>query len=280
MNLYPAASYLRHIFAARSTAGYGVHSPFMFDFLRNVIRGKTGTGIIRSVEGLRRDMLHDDRIIHMMDLGTGEDRDRRIKDIAGRDSLPPRYVSLLARMVSELRIKNYELIVADHDAKDIEQRGTGESGIILELGTSLGISTLALSLAAPETRVVTVEGCPQLADSAKENLDRLGSGNALVLNLEFDDALEKLRIEKTRLSFVFIDGNHIGEAMTHYVHTLRDMGGEMIIVADDIHLSSDMYRAWCSLAASDMAPVTLETFRFGVIFFLKKMTPGRYRIRY
>lgn len=280
MNLYPASSFMRHIFTARSTAGYGVHSPFMFDFLRNVIRGKSDTGIIRPVKELRREMLHDDRIIHMMDLGTGVDRDRKIRDFAGRDSLPLRYVSLLTRMVNELRIKNYELRAADHDVKDIEQGGNGDSGIILELGTSLGISTLAMSLAAPETRVVTVEGCPQLADVAKQNLDRHGAGNAQVLNMEFDDALERLRKENTKVSFVFIDGNHRGEALKNYVHAISEMGEEMIIVADDIHLNGDMYRAWCSISAPGMAPVTLETFRLGVIFFLKKMTPGRYRIRY
>ena len=155
-----------------------------------------------------------------------------------------------------------------------------EDGIILELGTSLGISTLAMSLAAPETMVVSVEGCPQLADVAKENLKRHGAGNALVLNMEFDDALEKLREEKTKVTFAFIDGNHRGEALKHYIRTIKDMGEEMIIVADDIHLNRDMSRAWRCLTQSGTAPATLETFHFGMIFFRNKMTPGRYRIRY
>ena len=324
MNLYPVASYLRHVFTARSTAGYGVHSPFMFDFLRSVVRVKTSAGILVSVEGLRHEMLHDDRIIYMMDLGTGVDRERKIRDIAGRDSLPVRYVSLLARIVHgmgygvsasgrtgggighERTDVTQSREAGEHGTRGKEQGAPGredkpaggqegwpgagcveqdkgyteEDGIILELGTSLGISTLAMSLAAPETMVVSVEGCPQLADVAKENLKRHGAGNALVLNMEFDDALEKLREEKTKVTFAFIDGNHRGEALKHYIRTIKDMGEEMIIVADDIHLNRDMSRAWRCLTQSGTAPATLETFHFGMIFFLNKMTPGRYRIRY
>jgi precorrin-6B methylase 2 len=376
MNLYPAASYLRHLFTARSTAGYGVHSPFMFEFLGRVIRGKTDLNIFRSVEALRREMLDDKRVISITDMGTGPSGKKRparmISEIAATAALPAREAGLLARTVREIRIKNYELRNGEqegghgagsmghgaregralrndpvghfsegaclqgrqgasglghdgsattgpvkresreHGARGMEpgekrrmrgvsdesrkagehgewskeliardqEIGNGDSGIILELGTSLGISTLALALAAEKIKVVSVEGCPALAAVARENLDRHGAGNVQVLNMEFDDALIKLREEKIKVTFAFIDGNHRGEALKHYIRTIKEMGEEMIIVADDIHLNRDMYRAWRCLTQSGTAPATLETFHFGMIFFLNKMTPGRYRIRY
>jgi precorrin-6B methylase 2 len=352
MNLYPAASYLRHLFTARSTAGYGVHSPFMFEFLGKVIRGKTDLNIFRSVEALRREMLDDKRVISITDMGTGPSGKRRparmISEIAATAALPAREAGLLARTVKELRIKNYELKIGEQEGVSDESRKAGghgaregralrndpvghfsegaclqgrqvasgkghdgsaatspvkrdswekgegskeliaggqeigneDSGIILELGTSLGISTLALALAAEKIKVVSVEGCPALAAVARENLDRHGAGNVQVLNMAFDDALIKLREEKTKVTFAFIDGNHRGEALKHYIRTIKEMGEEMIIVADDIHLNRDMYRAWRCLTQSGTAPATLETFHFGMIFFLNKMTPGRYRIRY
>jgi hypothetical protein len=237
-----------------------------------VVRGKTDESIAGAVEDLRREMLLDKRIINVTDLGTGRagESRRKICDIAARAALPRRYALLLARMVQNQR----------HGAWGMEH-GAGEGeGIILELGTSLGISALAMALAAPEKRLVTVEGCPALAATAAENLRRHGAGNAEVLNMEFSAALDKLKKERTVISFAFIDGNHKGAALKEYVSEIRKMGKEMIIVADDINLSHDMYRGWRSIAASDYAGTTMEMFRFAVIFRLNNITPGHYLVRY
>lgn len=165
---------------------------------------------------------------------------------------------------------------------------------ILELGTSLGISTLALALAAPDRRVITVEGCPELAAIARENLRRHGASNTEVLNMEFSQALSYLRERGIKVGMAFIDGNHRGRALINYTQLIREMGDEMIIVADDVHLNSDMTGAWKSLCKGQNAPrppvspgelpgkrqASLETFRLGILFCLRNLTPGRYRIRY
>jgi precorrin-6B methylase 2 len=166
--------------------------------------------------------------------------------------------------------------------------------VILELGTSLGISTLALAMAAPDRRVITVEGCPELAAIARENLRRHGASNTEVLNMEFSQALSYLKERGTQVGMVFIDGNHRGAALTEYVSTVRELGEEMIIVADDIHMNRDMITAWKSLYEGQHAPrkagntgeharqrqASLETSRLGILFCLRNLTPGHYRIRY
>jgi predicted O-methyltransferase YrrM len=182
--------------------------------------------------------------------------------------------------------------------------------VILELGTSLGISTLALALAAPDRRVISVEGSPELAAIAGENLRKHGARNAEVLCMEFFEALSHLISLGTDVEMAFIDGNHRGAALAYYVKTIRKMGEEMIIVADDIRMNSDMSTMWQILSGdqqtrTDMrsqtlrasttgtngdsetlqginfqpAPVSVETFRFGMLFFLRNITPGHYRVR-
>ncbi len=278
MNLYPAKAFLRHLLTARSTAGHGVHSPFVFDFLTRVVKGKGDPQIIFEVERLRMEMLVDRRTVRVTDLGAGsavhKGEERRVSEIAATAALPARQAALLSRIAGSLRDRSQRMAETmvksgtangHHDmyrmppplpAMDHEEAGqetwtkapgTGGQGIILELGTSLGISTLALALAAPERRVVTVEGCPALAAIARENLRNHGAANAEVLNMEFSSALDLLRKEGTEVSLAFIDGNHRGEALKQYVRTIRAMGEEMIIVADDIHMNREMYSAWCSL---------------------------------
>lgn len=266
MNLYPAAAFARHLLTSRSTAGHGVHSPYAFDFLNRVVRGETDEKVAGSVEELRREMLQDRRIINVTDLGAGAGREgrRRIRNIAGTASLPQKYALLLARMVQGSGFR-------------VQREG---DGIILELGTSLGISTLAMALAAPGMRVVTVEGCPALAAIASENLVRHGALNTEVLNMEFSTALDKLAEEHINISFAFIDGNHRGTALKEYFSEIMQMGDEMIIVADDINYSADMYRGWKLTASSGYAGTTMEMFRLGIVFRLNNITPGHYLIRY
>jgi predicted O-methyltransferase YrrM len=278
MNLYPAAAYLRHLLTARSTAGHGVHSPYVFDFLTTVVRNKTDDKIARSVESLRREMLTDRRRIRVTDLGAGSmtktGEERCVAEIARTTALPKREAGLLARMVQGTGYRA--------QGKQLRAQGAGhrENEIILELGTSLGISTLAMALAAPERRVVTVEGCPALAEIARENLKRHGASNAVVLNMEFSAALESLKEEGLNVCCAFIDGNHRGTALTEYVRKIACMGEDMIIAADDIHLTKEMHLAWKSLTSSGLSQATMETLRLGIIFRIHSITPGRYRIRY
>jgi precorrin-6B methylase 2 len=296
MNLYQAAAYARHLLIARSTEGYGVHSPYAFDFLNSVVKSRTDEKIVKAFKGLRREMLHDERIITVTDMGAGSARkkERKISDIAGRAALPCKYALLLSRMVqgAGCRVQGTGFSVQgsafnvqgkEHGAWGMEQRARGKvkgDGIILEFGTSLGLSALAMALAAPDRRVVTVEGCPALAAIASENLKRYGAYNAEVLNMEFSAALDKLEKENIKIVFAFIDGNHKGAALMEYVSGIMKMGDEVIITSDDIHHSKDMFHAWRTIISSDSAATTMEIFRFGIIFRLHSLTPAHYRIRY
>jgi predicted O-methyltransferase YrrM len=337
MNLYPVTATIRHLLTSRSTAGYGVHSPFVYDFLTTVVRGKTDPRILEEVESLRREMLASSKTVRVTDLGRGSvvsrGVERKISAIASAASLPRGQAALLARVAQGVvrRTEDSEQIrpnkrSADENAGpgsyDSTMKGQGSDHevpvagssisesrqnsfnqeelsqegqmisihpddrsrpdgrkIIIELGTSLGISTLALALALPDHEIVTVEGCPSLAAIARENLQRHGAGNVEVVNAEFSAALSQLRQEDAMISFAFIDGNHRGSALIQYLCDIEQMGEEMIIVADDIHLNRDMCRSWRSHLTELKSSAAMETFRFGIIFRLRSITPGCYRIR-
>jgi len=137
-----------------------------------------------------------------------------------------------------------------------DETGRDNQPVILELGTSLGISTLALALGAPQSKVISVEGCPVLAAIARDNLRRHGALNAEVICMEFGKALTELYEMGVKVALAFVDGNHRGAAMTEYVRKIRQMGEEMIIVADDIHMNRDMIKAWRSIVSgSSTSPV-------------------------
>ena len=342
MNLHAAGAYVLHLLKSRGTAGHGLHSPFMFSFVTEVIGGRRDSHICDEIENLRHEMMAERRRVRVHDLGAGSavisGEERSVRQIASAAALPARNAALLARIAGNLdhilsRDAGQEAGM-NGDADTILLRDTGQPGgksceadpvlsrdagqegrmrgdadpeitadaspgrqgaepipenrqgkpVILELGTSLGISTLALALGAPHRRVITVEGCPELAAIARDNLQRHGAINTEVICGEFSDALSLLRKRDTKIGMAFIDGNHRGPALAGYVKKIREMGDEMIIVADDIRLNREMIRAWELLTADTTAALnataSLETFRFGILFFLPNLTPGRYRIRY
>ena len=342
MNLHAAGAYVLHLLKSRGTAGHGLHSPFMFSFVTEVIGGRRDSHICDEIENLRHEMMAERRRVRVHDLGAGSavirGEERSVRQIASAAALPARNAALLARIAGNLdhilsRDAGQEagmngdadpVLLRDTgqpggkscDADPVLSRDAGQEGrmrgdadpeitadaspgrqgaepipenrqgkpVILELGTSLGISTLALALGAPHRRVITVEGCPELAAIARDNLQRHGAINTEVICGEFSDALSLLRKRDTKIGMAFIDGNHRGPALAGYVKKIREMGDEMIIVADDIRLNREMIRAWELLTADTTAALnataSLETFRFGILFFLPNLTPGRYRIRY
>ena len=71
MNLHTASAYAMLLLTARSTAGHGVHSPFMFRFITEVIGVRGDIAIMREVESLRREMLSDTRVVMVTYLGAG-----------------------------------------------------------------------------------------------------------------------------------------------------------------------------------------------------------------
>lgn len=266
MSLYHLAAMLRHTITSRSSAGHGVHSPFVYEFLTKVVRGKSLPATLSMVESLRKSMLTDSRTVQVTDFGTGGRKaaKRTVHDIAARASVSPRQAALLARMVAA---ECYDSTLAD--------------GVILELGTSLGISTVCLAMAAPRNHVITVEGCPVISGIATENFRNLKINNVQLLNEEFSEALNQLKRKGVRVRYAFIDGNHTGEALVKYFSYIIGLAADnLTIVSDDIHLNKSMYKGWKEICSDDQTEVSLEMFRFGLVFRKKALTPGKYKIRH
>ena len=121
-----------------------MHSPFVFDFILHVLNNKSGYYPPPSFAALREKMLRDNRVLQVQDLGAGSrsgDRSqRRISSIAANAVKPKKYGELLYRLVKHYQPKT-----------------------IVELGTSLGITTSYLATANSNADVHTIEGSPAIA---------------------------------------------------------------------------------------------------------------------
>jgi predicted O-methyltransferase YrrM len=262
MFFFRISRYLKYLLFSRHRNGHGIHSPFVFDLISRIFRNKINPGIVSMVEGIRVKNISDKRIINVLDLGAGSDmmksNSRKVSQIARYSAVPAKYGVLLSNLAAEFG-----------------------KPVIIEFGTSFGISTMYLALADPSNHVCTLEGCRETTEIAAENFRAAGIGNVRLMNGAFDDLLPVLENEGIRPGLVFIDGNHRKEPLLRYFSRMAGMSSERtVIIIDDIHYSSEMEEAWKEIKKYDNVSVTIDLFRMGLVFFRKGMSHFDYVVRY
>lgn len=243
-----AGKYLLYYFAASNGKGHGIHSPFVYDFIRHVLNDTTRYGAYAQVEALRSRLRKDNRLLTIEDLGAGSgfhNRERRIADIVRHAAKPPKLAQLLFRIVRYYRSQS-----------------------IMELGTSAGLTTAYLAMANKNAAVLSIEGAAQVAELAKKNLENLQIQNIRVVTGNFDLVLPQVLSEGVRPDLVFVDGNHRKAPTLQYFNLLlNSINSSSILIFDDIHWSKEMEEAWESVRAHPKVLLTIDLFFMGLVFF-------------
>jgi len=244
-----ALKYLNYQVTAANGKGHGIHSPFVFDFITNVLNDRTEYEDYNTVEKLRKKLLNDQTILTIEDHGAGSSssgsRERSVSSIVRHAVKSKKYAQLLYRIV-----KYYH----PHS--------------VVELGTSLGITTSYLALARPGGNVFTLEGAREIAAIATKNFETLEVKNARLIEGNFDYTLPSVLYHLTSVDLAFIDGNHRREPTENYFHWLLEKSNSnSIFIFDDIHWSKGMERAWEHIIAHPVVQCSIDLFFIGIIFF-------------
>jgi predicted O-methyltransferase YrrM len=255
--------YLSFYLTASNKKGHGIHSPFIFDFIIKVLNDNTAYPEYERVEKLRDVLLRDENVLSVDDFGAGSAKDktatRTISSIARNAAKPPKFGQLLYRMVKYYKPHN-----------------------IVELGTSLGLSTSYLALAAPGANIVTMEGSPSVAARARQNFDRLNFQNITIIEGNFDQTLGSVLNRSSHLDFVFVDGNHRREPTERYFKQLLPTAhNNSILIFDDIHWSREMEQAWETIVENSTVRCSIDLFFAGILFFRQEFREKQhFKIRF
>jgi len=254
---------LHHFLNARFWRGHGVHSPFVYHIVRHVISGRHNDQDIRKAAALyRHSLLADKTAIVVGSIGAiiRPPRQRTVSDIARQTSTSEKYGRLLARLACEMK----------PDA-------------ILELGTSVGVSTAYLALARPEAKIFTIEGLDAIAYVARQHLSEAGLSNVNVVCGDIDDNLRATisSLPDGKVEFAFIDANHSLEATTRYFEMIAAHHADTcLIIFDDIFWSDGMTDAWHNIIKDPRVMTTIELPRMGLAFFRPGCQKEHYVVRW
>ena len=243
--LYQSFSYIRHILIARNTLGYGIHSPFLYDLVHFVMYDNNAYYCYAPIERERIRLLHTNKVIKTEDYGTGESGKKKICSIAEK--------SLKSRQEAQMMFRITNAIKPQY---------------VIELGTSLGITTAYLAKAAQKGRVITIEGSPNIAKEAEKTFQNLHIDNITQITGNIDEKLpETLQGEKT-IDMAFIDANHRKKPTLRYFRQIAEhCTDNSIIIIDDIHSSREMSEAWTEIQKEDRVTACLDCFSMGIVFF-------------
>lgn len=240
------------LFFFRATTAYRVHSPFVFEFVKNVLEDKRTFYSFGAIESIRRKLLTNKERIEVTDFGAGsqviKSRVRQIKNMAKSSLTPAYYCQILFRLIHHYKPKT-----------------------ILELGTSFGISTLYQAIPDGNAKVITLEGCPHVAKIAQQHFKAMEAKNIRLINGPFDEVLDQALADIEKLDYVFIDGNHRqAPTLRYFEKCLKHAHNESIFIFHDIHWTEDMEAAWKIIQQHERVRLTVDLFFMGIVFFRKE----------
>ncbi len=240
-------SYIKFLWNSKNE--HGVHSPFVFDLITNCFYDTKKFSEYSILKNYRNSLLQSKSTIEVTDFGAGsrvfKSNTRAINQIARNAGISKKRAELLFRITYYFQPES-----------------------ILEIGTSLGLATSALSLGNVKSKITTIEGCPNTLHVAQKQFEEFGFNNITSINTEFSSYLKNYQLSIINYQLIYFDGNHSKQATLDYFELLLPTTtNESVWIFDDIHWSKGMEAAWEIIKSHPNVTVSIDTFQWGLVFF-------------
>lgn len=230
---------------------YNVHSPFVYDFILDVMDTTKEYYIYPHLEHQRKILLANHEEIDFVDFGAGHnDGKRKVSEIAKSSLSPINQCRLLFNLINKYK--------PTHS---------------IELGTSLGLSTLYMAATAESNIIHTIEGNPESASLASDLFKKMKATNIKPYSGAFEDHLTGILSQIPTLDFAFIDGNHAKDPTLTYFKLFKEKSNSnTILIFDDIYWSKGMTEAWETIKKDKAVSLTIDLYEIGIVFFNKNLS--------
>ena len=251
---YRTISWFKYMLKARHSGGHGIHSPFLFRLITDVIEDKKqlpDIQLIRNIEKVVLKMLKkpfDKDLVTAFQL-TGDEAIPSKKWFKKID-IPLPYAKVIFRL-----IKNFQPTE------------------IAFIGPTLGITIAVVASASPESTISYLFELPFIYELIRKNLDEKNFGRI--------DYCEDDRLPDRQYDFIIVNYPDNQELTNRYVrYVLEDDSDGKVLIIRGIHSSREMKVLWEKLQSSQQVNVTLDLFEIGIVFIRKASQKENFVLRY
>ncbi len=241
---------------------HSIHSPFVYDFIENVLRDKKHHADYKLVNDVRKRSFTNSNVIETVDFGAAAGNKKfltyriAVNKLAKRRANKKKVYYLLNKISRYFKPKQ-----------------------MLELGTSVGIASAALALGNPKGHLVTIEGCASVASVAESNFNRFELGNIEQVIGNFDHTLPLALEKMKKLDLLFVDGNHRKKpTLKYFQKCLPKAGEDSVFIFGDIHWSEEMEQAWELIRNDERVSLSLDLYHVGLVFFKQGMSKQHFTL--
>ncbi|NLP57912.1 O-methyltransferase [Lutibacter sp. B1] len=247
-------------FLKTSTNQHGVHSPFVYNLVTKCFYTKTNKSKINSFITIKQWLNSNKKIITVTDFGNGsktfKSNNRKVSDIAKIAGISTKRALLLIRVIEYFKPQT-----------------------ILEIGTSVGLGTSALSIGNPNAQIISLEGCENTASIAQELFKANNFNTIKLVTGNFNNTIP-LTINNKQFDLIYFDGNHTKDATLKYFRQcLSTIHNDSVFIFDDINWSKEMQLAWKEIKNHPKVTITIDIFFWGFVFFRKEQAKQHFTIR-
>lgn len=233
----------------RSSNLHGLHSPFLYELRTQWWLDRKFYADFDQLDAFKQELYKDQRRIEITDFGAGstinKSNVRSIASLAKNSSKSNRLHHFIYRLFNEMNPQT-----------------------ILELGTSLGITSSYIAKSCPSSNLITFEGCGQTAKEAMNHFKKLGIDNVDLVLGNIDTTLAEQLLKIPCVDAAFLDGNHTYEATVAYFKAIEPkLSSKAFVVVDDIYWSKGMKKAWEQLKTHTKVTTSVDLFHMGILFF-------------
>lgn len=241
----------------RHSRGHGVHSPFVFNLITKVIEERRAFYCYQDIELIRKRLLQNNSPIIVPGFSyKNEPHQTTIARIVRQKAISPKKGAFLFRLANYFKVKN-----------------------ILQIGSSMGISTLYLTSYAPGLNCTSFEVIPEYT-SVSQWVYKEAARTEISLNTgDPHKLLPAFLKEGISPDLIFFSGSHEQiDTLSLFSSCLAYAGEQAIFVIDNIKKNKHMRTVWQTIITHPDVTVSVDMYSMGLVFLNKKLHKQNYKV--